>query len=139
MEYPIVIAPLPEEDGGGFVGMAPDLVGCISDGETPEEAFANTLQAISEWLDTAKNRGMDIPAPGSEASRRKTEREQLVEKLRAVTSGVDQIESRLLDLEVMIKEIDEKLEHASEWERFAILAGFPDDRRLPHKPGGMPC
>lgn len=29
---------LPAEDGGGFVATVPDLPGCISDGETPEEA-----------------------------------------------------------------------------------------------------
>jgi len=36
--YPFTIRPLPEADGGGFAIEYPDLPGCISDGDTPEEA-----------------------------------------------------------------------------------------------------
>jgi antitoxin HicB len=65
MDYPIVISPLSDEDGGGFVGVAPDLLGCMSDGETPEEALANTQQAVREWIETATRRGMEVPPPGT--------------------------------------------------------------------------
>ncbi|MGH1356548.1 MAG: type II toxin-antitoxin system HicB family antitoxin [Thalassovita sp.] len=34
-DYPIVLVPLCEEDGGGFAAYVPDLPGCMSDGETP--------------------------------------------------------------------------------------------------------
>ena len=37
LDYPVLIEPLPVEDGGGFVATVPDLPGCMSDGETPEE------------------------------------------------------------------------------------------------------
>ena len=40
LDYPVLIEPLPVEDGGGFVATVPDLPGCMSDGETPEEALA---------------------------------------------------------------------------------------------------
>lgn len=63
MEYPIIIAPLSDEDGGGYVGVAPDLLGCTSDGESPQEAVANTQQAIVEWIETAQRRGLDVPKP----------------------------------------------------------------------------
>ena len=39
MRYPVVIEPLAPEDGGGFVATVPDLPGCMSDGETPEELW----------------------------------------------------------------------------------------------------
>jgi antitoxin HicB len=37
--YPFLIRPLADEEGGGFLIEYPDLPGCISDGETPEEAM----------------------------------------------------------------------------------------------------
>ncbi|MGQ2910083.1 MAG: type II toxin-antitoxin system HicB family antitoxin [Aliihoeflea sp.] len=65
LEYHVVIAPLPPADGGGFVATVPDLAGCMSDGETPEEAIANVRDAIAEWIETAKGLGRQIPAPTS--------------------------------------------------------------------------
>ena len=38
LPYRYILKPLPEEDGGGYLIEFPDLPGCISDGETPEEA-----------------------------------------------------------------------------------------------------
>ena len=39
------------ELGGGYVSYAPDLRGCVSDGETPDEALRNIYDAIAAWLD----------------------------------------------------------------------------------------
>jgi hypothetical protein len=39
--HKIVIEPLSEEDGGGFLATVPELAGCLSDGETRAEALAN--------------------------------------------------------------------------------------------------
>ena len=47
LEYPIVVEPLPIEEGGGFLATAPDLPGCMSDGATPEEAVSNIQDAIA--------------------------------------------------------------------------------------------
>jgi antitoxin HicB len=52
-DYPIVIEPLSKEDGGGFVAIVPDLPGCMSDGETREEAARNVADAIISWIDEA--------------------------------------------------------------------------------------
>lgn len=65
MDYTIVIAPLSEKDGGGFAGYVPDLPGCMSDGESQEEALANTRLAIKEWIEAAIKLGRKVPAPGS--------------------------------------------------------------------------
>jgi hypothetical protein len=40
LEYPVVVEPLPIEEGGGFIATVPDLPGCMSDGATPEEAIS---------------------------------------------------------------------------------------------------
>jgi len=63
LRYAITIEPLPEADGGGFVALVPDLPGCMSDGETPQQALANVLDAIETWLEAARDLGHEIPLP----------------------------------------------------------------------------
>jgi predicted RNase H-like HicB family nuclease len=63
LEYPVIISPLSEEDGGGFLATVPDLPGCMSDGETPAEAIENVQDAIEEWLDLARKLEREIPTP----------------------------------------------------------------------------
>ena len=41
----------------------PELPGCMADGETYEEAIRNAQIVISEWIDTAKSLGREIPQP----------------------------------------------------------------------------
>ena len=67
-DYPIVIEPLSEEDGGGFVASVPDLPGCMSDGETPQDALANVGDAITAWIEAATDMGRPIPAPSRRAA-----------------------------------------------------------------------
>jgi antitoxin HicB len=63
-EYPFTIRHLSEEDGGGYLIEFPDLPGCMSDGETIEEAMKNGREAIRAWLLAAKDLGRQIPKPG---------------------------------------------------------------------------
>ncbi len=43
----VVIEPLEPDDGSGFLAAVPDLPGCMSEGETPEEALANIQDAVA--------------------------------------------------------------------------------------------
>ncbi|RJG46344.1 type II toxin-antitoxin system HicB family antitoxin [Mesorhizobium sp. DCY119] len=63
LEYPVVIEPLSAEDGGGFSAVVPDLPGCMSDGDTPEQAIANVQDAIAVWIEAAQDLGRSIPRP----------------------------------------------------------------------------
>ncbi len=63
LEYSVVVEPLAAEDGGGFVATVPDLPGCMSDGETPEEALVNVQDAIVAWIEAANDLGHIIPKP----------------------------------------------------------------------------
>lgn len=63
LEYPVLISPLSAEDGGGFLATVPDLPGCMSDGETPEEAVTNVQDAILTWIEAAQDLGRQVPAP----------------------------------------------------------------------------
>ena len=68
MEYPFIVRPLAEEEGGGYLIEFPDLPGCISDGATPEEAIASGRDAVKSYLLTAREFGDAIPKPGGSAS-----------------------------------------------------------------------
>lgn len=63
LEYSVLIEPLTEEDGGGFLATVPDLPGCMSDGQTPEEALANVRDAVEAWIDEARALGRSVPTP----------------------------------------------------------------------------
>jgi antitoxin HicB len=66
LTYPVVVQPLKDEDGGGFVATVPDLLGCLSDGETPEEALLNVQHAIAAWIEAAQDMGRKVPKPSAQ-------------------------------------------------------------------------
>lgn len=49
LTYEVVLEP---SDEGGFTVYVPALRGCVSQGETEEEALKNIKDAIHVWLDT---------------------------------------------------------------------------------------
>ncbi len=61
LNYRIEISKLSDEDGGGFLATVPALAGCMSDGETQEEALISVRDAIKCWIETAKELGRNIP------------------------------------------------------------------------------
>ena len=54
-----------DRDEGGFVASYPDLPGCITCGETEEEALKNALDAKKAWLEAALEENIEIPEPDS--------------------------------------------------------------------------
>lgn len=46
-----------------FIVEVPELAGCMADGMTPAEALENVEVIISEWIETAKELGREIPVP----------------------------------------------------------------------------
>ena len=63
--YPFTIRPLSEADGGGFAIEYPDLPGCISDGETPEEALKHGADAVNAYLLNCFKHGDAVPSPAA--------------------------------------------------------------------------
>jgi len=51
------------EEDQSFVVEVPELPGCMADGQTYEEAVANTRKIIEEWIETAIELGRPIPEP----------------------------------------------------------------------------
>jgi len=61
--YGHIISPLSPEDGGGYMITFPDLPGCMSDGETPEEAVVIGRDAFNCWVAVQVDMGRDVPPP----------------------------------------------------------------------------
>ena len=62
-DYEVDIVPLSAVDGGGFTAIAPELPGCRSDGETPQEALDNIYYAIGCWIEAARKWGVPFRRP----------------------------------------------------------------------------
>ena len=67
-KYPFVVRHLLEEEGGGYLIEFPDLPGCMSDGDSIQEAIENGFDAAKCWLAVAKESGRTIPEPGRGAA-----------------------------------------------------------------------
>lgn len=46
-----------------FIAEVPELPGCAAHGDSPGRALTNCHEAISLWVDTAKEFGRTIPEP----------------------------------------------------------------------------
>ena len=46
-----------------FIAEVPELPGCMADGATYEGALKNIQVTISEWIETARTLGREIPVP----------------------------------------------------------------------------
>jgi len=58
MKYKVVLEP---QEEGGYTVYVPSLPGCVSQGETAEEAVANVKEAIEVYLESLKERGVPLP------------------------------------------------------------------------------
>ena len=60
---PYRIELIPDPDEGGYTISFPDLPGCLTCGETYEDALRNAEDAKQEWLTAAMEEGIEIPEP----------------------------------------------------------------------------
>lgn len=51
----------PDLEDGGWVCEVPSLPGCVSDGDSKEEALRNIRDAIDCWMSAARETGIPIP------------------------------------------------------------------------------
>ena len=65
MQLPYTIELTPDMDEGGFVASYPDLPGCLTIGDTAEEAVANAIDAKRAWIEAALEDGVEIQEPAS--------------------------------------------------------------------------
>ena len=65
MKLPYTVELIPDTDEGGFTASIPALAGCLSAGETSEEAYRNIEKAKHEWLVAAMEEDISLPEPDS--------------------------------------------------------------------------
>ena len=53
------------DPGDGYVGEVAELAGCMTVGDTPEEALANLNEAMAAWIESCLISGDAIPPPAS--------------------------------------------------------------------------
>lgn len=53
---------LEQESDGGFVVSVPTLPGCVSQGESRDEALVNVREAIEAYLEDCRESGEPIPS-----------------------------------------------------------------------------
>ena len=59
---------IPDPDEGGFVVSFPELPGCVTTGETAEQAIANARDAKIAWLTATLEDHIVIPEPENESA-----------------------------------------------------------------------
>ena len=63
MKMPHRMEFVPDEEEGGYAVFFPELPGCITCGESVEEAFSNALDAKRSWIEACLADGREIPLP----------------------------------------------------------------------------
>ena len=58
LSYKVVLEPCEE---GGYTVYVPSLPGCVSEGDTFNEAIENIKDAITGWIEVSKEYGDEIP------------------------------------------------------------------------------
>ncbi len=52
-----------QDDERDWIVEIDDLPGCVADGKTPDEAIANSRDAMRSWMESRISSGLDIPEP----------------------------------------------------------------------------
>ena len=66
MRLPYRMEIIPDANEGGFAVKFPELPGCLTCGDTLEEAVRNAEECKREWLTAAIEDGTPIPEPATE-------------------------------------------------------------------------
>src|ERR1700684_57248 len=66
--YQFTVRPLSRDEGGGYLVEYPDIPGCMSDGETIEDAIANGREALRDCLEVFRESGRKLGKPSIEAA-----------------------------------------------------------------------
>ena len=63
LPYSIVIRRIKDESGIYYFAAVLELDGCMSDGETFEEAYINIQEAMEGWIEAKLENGFSVPFP----------------------------------------------------------------------------
>ena len=66
LPYHIVIRHITDESGSYYFATVQELDGCMSHGDTHEEAFQNIREAMSGWIEAKIENGFPVPTPADD-------------------------------------------------------------------------
>jgi predicted RNase H-like HicB family nuclease len=66
LPYHVVIRHITDESGSYYFATVLELDGCMSDGASYAEAFANMQEAMEGWIETKLENGFTVPEPVNE-------------------------------------------------------------------------
>lgn len=137
--HPAAVVELSEDDGGGFLAYAPDLYGCMGDGESPEEALRDLQRAVQEWCDETARLGREIPEPGSASRTMQEERTTLLKVIEDQERLLERQGTQFAELKAEVEALKGEIERVvrpllerqrgGEWGR-TIPAGPPGNARV---------
>ncbi len=61
LRYRIVLTPAPTEEGSGYTVTVPALPGCVTEGDTLEEAIALPRDAIEGYIESLRKHREPVP------------------------------------------------------------------------------
>ena len=61
LRYVVVLKPTAYEDEVGYTVNVPSLPGCVTEGDTVEEALANAREAIAAYIASLEAEGLPVP------------------------------------------------------------------------------
>jgi predicted RNase H-like HicB family nuclease len=67
LPYHIVIQHITDESGSYYFATVQEFDGCMSHGNTYEEAFQNIREAMEGWIETKLGNGFPVPEPSNES------------------------------------------------------------------------
>ncbi len=126
--YAVVVHAIPEEEGGCFIAYVPDLPGCMSDGDTPQEAMENVQDAITSWLEANREMGREAPRPGRAVENARRERKAWMDMLKAAAEAIEARDGHIASLELKVDRLTELLEREPE-DRFGLYMTSKSDTR----------
>ena len=63
LPYNIILRHVIDDSGSYYFARVQEFNGCMSDGETIEEAYANIREAMEGWIETKLDAGFEVPIP----------------------------------------------------------------------------
>jgi predicted RNase H-like HicB family nuclease len=67
LPYHIVVQHITDESGSYYFATVREFEGCMSHGDTCEEAFQNIQEAMEGWIETKLENGFPVPEPIDES------------------------------------------------------------------------
>lgn len=63
LSAPYIRMLIPDPEEGGYIAEILELPGCVTDGDTPEEAYRNLEEVMAGWIRASLDHGKPIPEP----------------------------------------------------------------------------